>query len=296
MSDFKAASDMRHKSEFGNGSLGMRGELLPTSTSEPRGANRSPVIAAAVAKHGSPLVEYTILATTTARTISETYKVPFLHLTASLCLSITKYIELHSTLEVKGGHLTALLYDIAKFTEDFFDSLRLEKGWKHASRSLAGWLNCSSHGHWVQAQVTGSTLSQMEQMKKDAKEQHEQLVALLETDSDLTNSDHSSVTGTLGNLWNNSSGSFGLLPPCPQIFHGHEAELQDVVEILIQDSACIAILSAGGMGKTSLAATALHDQQVEAKYSHRYFVPCHSSPTCTELVATIAAHIGLEKG
>jgi hypothetical protein len=94
----------------------------------------------------------------------------------------------------------------------------------------------------------------------------------------------------------NSSGSFGLLPPCPQIFHGRKAELRDVVNILIQDSARIAILGAGGMGKTSLATTALHNQQVEAKYPHRYFVPCHSCPTCTELAVTIADHIGLEKG
>ncbi|KAJ7272234.1 P-loop containing nucleoside triphosphate hydrolase protein, partial [Mycena rebaudengoi] len=86
------------------------------------------------------------------------------------------------------------------------------------------------------------------------------------------------------------------LPPCPQIFHGRKAELQDVVNILIQVSARIAILGAGGMGKTSLATTALHNQEVEAKYPHRYFVSCHSSPTCTELVATIADHIGLEKG
>jgi DNA replication protein DnaC len=92
----------------------------------------------------------------------------------------------------------------------------------------------------------------------------------------------------------NSSGSFGLLPPSPQIFHGRETELQDVVNILVQDSAHIAILGAGGMGKTSLATAALHNPQVEAKYSHRYFVPCHSSPTCTELAATIADHIGLK--
>ncbi|KAJ7240431.1 P-loop containing nucleoside triphosphate hydrolase protein, partial [Mycena rebaudengoi] len=85
-------------------------------------------------------------------------------------------------------------------------------------------------------------------------------------------------------------------PPCPQIFHGRESELQDVVNILIQDSAHIAILGTGGMGKTSLATAALHNPQVEAKYSHRYFVPCHSSPTCSELAATIAEHIGLEKG
>ncbi|KAJ7268551.1 P-loop containing nucleoside triphosphate hydrolase protein [Mycena rebaudengoi] len=143
------------------------------------------------------------------------------------------------------------------------------------------------------AQVTGSTLSQMGQMKKDAKEQHEEFVALLEKDS---SSDCSSMAGTLPSLKNNSSGSFGLLPPRPQIFNGRESELQDVVNILMQDSAHIAILGAGGMGKTSLATAALHNPQVEAKYSHRYFVPCHSSPTCTELAATIADHIGLEKG
>ncbi|KAJ7254850.1 P-loop containing nucleoside triphosphate hydrolase protein [Mycena rebaudengoi] len=94
----------------------------------------------------------------------------------------------------------------------------------------------------------------------------------------------------------NSSGSFGLLPPCPKIFHGREAELKDVVTILIQDSARIAILGAGGMGKTSLATAVLHNQQVEAKYSHRYFVPCHSSPTCIELAQEVGNHIGLEKG
>ncbi|KAJ7271261.1 P-loop containing nucleoside triphosphate hydrolase protein, partial [Mycena rebaudengoi] len=104
------------------------------------------------------------------------------------------------------------------------------------------------------------------------------------------------MAGTLASLKNNSSGSFGLLPPCPQIFNGRESELQNVVNILIQDSAHIAILGAGGMGKTSLAAVALHNPQVEAKYSHQYFVPCHSSPTCSELAVTIADHIGLEKG
>ncbi|KAJ7279624.1 P-loop containing nucleoside triphosphate hydrolase protein, partial [Mycena rebaudengoi] len=85
-------------------------------------------------------------------------------------------------------------------------------------------------------------------------------------------------------------------PPSPSIFHGREAELQDVVNILIQDSAHIAILGAGGMGKTSLATAVLHNKQVEAKYSQRYFVPCHSNPTCTELAATIADYVGLKKG
>jgi hypothetical protein len=49
----------------------------------------------------------------------------------------------------------------------------------------------SAYSNHLQAQVTGSTLSQMGKMKKDAKEQHEELVALLEKDS---SSDRSSVS------------------------------------------------------------------------------------------------------
>ncbi|KAJ7270350.1 hypothetical protein C8J57DRAFT_1605314 [Mycena rebaudengoi] len=130
--------------------------------------------------------------------------------------------------------------------------------------------------HWLsfQARVTSSTLSQMMELKKDAKKQHEQLVTLLEARSDITGSKHSSA--------------IIALPSCPQIFHGHEAELEDVVNTLMQNCAHIAILRVGGIGKTSLATAALHNRQVEAKYSPRYFVPCHSSPTCND--------IGVEKG
>ncbi|KAJ7286819.1 P-loop containing nucleoside triphosphate hydrolase protein [Mycena rebaudengoi] len=87
-----------------------------------------------------------------------------------------------------------------------------------------------------------------------------------------------------------------MLPPSPKIFHGRDSELQDIIKILVQDSARIAVLGTGGTGKTSLAMTALHDSQIEAKYSRSYFVPCHSSSTCTQLVSVVADHIGMEKG
>ncbi|KAJ7237095.1 hypothetical protein C8J57DRAFT_1568856 [Mycena rebaudengoi] len=273
---------------------------------------------------------------TTVQKIAEITKVPFLVSTAALSLSITKCIEttklnkgecaemmehiheslciivqLHTTSEIKGVLPTAVLYDIAKFTEALKKLFTILNGHqKGALGKIKGLFRqpeaaerlekCKQEfGRMVElfkAHVIGSTMSQMGQMKKDAKEQHEQLFALLETDSDFITSDRSSVTGTLAKLGNNSSGSFGLLPPSPQIFHGREAELQDVVNILVEDSAHIAILGAGGMGKTSLSTAALHNKLVESKYSHRYFVPCHSSPICTELVATIADHIGLENG
>jgi GTPase SAR1 family protein len=87
-----------------------------------------------------------------------------------------------------------------------------------------------------------------------------------------------------------------MLPPSPKIFHGRDSELQDTITILLQDSARIAILGTGGIGKTSLTTAALHDSQVEAKYSRRYFIPCHSSSTCAQLVSAMGDHIGVEKG
>ncbi|KAJ7262850.1 P-loop containing nucleoside triphosphate hydrolase protein [Mycena rebaudengoi] len=85
-----------------------------------------------------------------------------------------------------------------------------------------------------------------------------------------------------------------MLPPAPHIFHGRESELREVVDLLETDSPRIVILGPGGIGKTSLAQAALHHVDVAAKYSERYFVPCHSSITDTDLVSAISAHIGFE--
>ncbi|KAJ7271630.1 P-loop containing nucleoside triphosphate hydrolase protein [Mycena rebaudengoi] len=86
-----------------------------------------------------------------------------------------------------------------------------------------------------------------------------------------------------------------MLPPSPKIFHGRDSELNTVVMILLQDSARIAILGTGGMGKTTLAIAAVQNAQVESKYSQRHFVSCQSTSTCVELVSMIADHLGLEK-
>jgi hypothetical protein len=91
-----------------------------------------------------------------------------------------------------------------------------------------------------------------------------------------------------------SSGSFSLLPASPQIFHGRESELQDLVNTLLAEPARVAIMGPGGMGKTTLAVAALHSPQVVDKYPTRHFIPCDSAQANDALVATIASHLGLE--
>ena len=66
--------------------------------------------------------------------------------------------------------------------------------------------------------------------------------------------------------------------------------------MLCQDSARIAILGAGGMGKTTLARAALHHADVAEKYEHRFFVSCDSVTTSIGITALIGEHIGLKPG
>ncbi|KAJ7094800.1 P-loop containing nucleoside triphosphate hydrolase protein [Mycena epipterygia] len=87
-----------------------------------------------------------------------------------------------------------------------------------------------------------------------------------------------------------------MLPAQPKIFHGRESELKHIAEILHQDSPRIAILGAGGMGKTSLAKAALHHPDIVCKYQNRFFVAADSTTNSIELAALIGLHLGLKPG
>ncbi|KAJ7210185.1 P-loop containing nucleoside triphosphate hydrolase protein, partial [Mycena pura] len=88
-----------------------------------------------------------------------------------------------------------------------------------------------------------------------------------------------------------------MLPSMPQIFHGRESELSNILQLFTQGAPRIAILGAGGMGKTILARAVLHHPDISLKYGEsRMFVACDVASTMAELLTLIANCLGLKPG
>jgi Cdc6-like AAA superfamily ATPase len=94
-----------------------------------------------------------------------------------------------------------------------------------------------------------------------------------------------------------SSNSLSLLPSETKIFHGRESEVTAIIETFDHGTPRIAILGAGGMGKTSLARAVLHHPEISARYAqHRVFIPCDKTSSSAKLAALIGEYLGLEAG
>jgi Cdc6-like AAA superfamily ATPase len=88
-----------------------------------------------------------------------------------------------------------------------------------------------------------------------------------------------------------------MLPSEPKIFHGRDSELSDILQLFSQGTPRIAVLGAGGMGKTSLARAILHHSNIIERYNQqRFFIACESAATQVELAALIGVHVGLKLG
>ncbi|KAG6834923.1 hypothetical protein H0H93_006343 [Arthromyces matolae] len=81
-----------------------------------------------------------------------------------------------------------------------------------------------------------------------------------------------------------------VLPPPPEIMIGRDIERTQVINTLLDDDSPphIAILGAGGMGKTTLALSVLHDRAVASRYPSRFFVSCEGTLSVSSLVVEIA--------
>ncbi|KAJ7153424.1 hypothetical protein C8R43DRAFT_1106678 [Mycena crocata] len=133
-------------------------------------------------------------------------------------------------------------------------------------------------------------------MRDDTEHKHQELLKLIaEPSLSDQSSDSSFISSAAASSLKSSLSSLSvLLPSAPQIFHGREPELQELIALLLQDSARVAILGPGGIGKTSLAKSMLHDPDITAKYHDRWFVSCDSAGTVEELAFAIGSVLGLE--
>ncbi|KAJ7022844.1 P-loop containing nucleoside triphosphate hydrolase protein, partial [Mycena alexandri] len=132
------------------------------------------------------------------------------------------------------------------------------------------------------------------EMQDQAQLRHQEILNMIET---LSSSDSASSISNMYSGSYPSSNSISMLPAEPKIFHGRDSELADILTLFRRGSPRIAILGAGGMGKTSLARTVVHHEEVTTKYhGNRFFVTCDTASTKPELTGLIGAHLGMKPG
>src|SRR5580698_8912420 len=85
-------------------------------------------------------------------------------------------------------------------------------------------------------------------------------------------------------------------PPAPEIFFGRDEFVNHAVSLLqTVKPARLAILGAGGIGKTAVALTILHHQSVKDTFqSCCFFVHCEAAVTANLLVKSVLQVLGVQ--
>ncbi|KAJ7876213.1 hypothetical protein B0H13DRAFT_1893796 [Mycena leptocephala] len=208
---------------------------------------------------------------------------------AELPPSVLKYI----------GKFTETLHKIHTFVEAQQNGSKIKKFFHQGEMSTL-LKDCKAglqHGLQVFQITMVNQMKDIAEMKEDAEKRHKEVLDTIEALSDTTSSDRASFISGLYSGPHNSSNSISMLPSEPKIFHGRDSELTNIIQLFSQGTPRIAILGAGGMGKTSLARAVLHHTEITERYDqHRFFVTCDSASTQVELAALIGAHVGLNSG
>ncbi|KAJ7778967.1 hypothetical protein B0H16DRAFT_1683249 [Mycena metata] len=137
-------------------------------------------------------------------------------------------------------------------------------------------------------------LTEVKEMQEQAQARYQEVLNIIET---LSSSDSASSISQFYSSSYASSTSISMLPADPKIFHGREGEVSDILKLFGEASPRIAILGAGGMGKTSLSKAILHHSKITAKYHiNRFFIACDGSTNKVELANIIGTHLGLKPG
>ncbi|KAJ7749486.1 hypothetical protein B0H16DRAFT_1888185, partial [Mycena metata] len=137
-------------------------------------------------------------------------------------------------------------------------------------------------------------MSTTKQMEEEAQIRHQEVLNTIES---ISSSDSASFISKMYSGSYASSNSISMLPAEPKIFHGRESELADILNHFRLGIPRIAILGAGGMGKTSLASAVLHHEETVMKYQgNRLFIACDTAASKAELAGLIGAYMGMKPG
>ncbi|KAJ7025907.1 hypothetical protein C8F04DRAFT_1298741 [Mycena alexandri] len=141
---------------------------------------------------------------------------------------------------------------------------------------------------------TADVMANAREMQEQAQLKHQEMLAIIDN---ISVSDSTSTISKMYSASYASSNSISMLPAEPKIFHGRDSELADILKLFSQGTPRIAILGAGGMGKTSLARIVLHHEDITTKYhGNRFFVTCDTASSKVELAGLIGAHLELKPG
>ncbi|KAJ7755264.1 hypothetical protein B0H16DRAFT_732635 [Mycena metata] len=205
-------------------------------------------------------------------------------------------IELPPSILNEIGNFTQTLHKIHTFLEAQQSGSKVKKFFRQGE--LNGLLKDCKAGLQQRTQFfqikTFDTVSTAREMEKQAQMRHQEVLNAIET---ISSSDSASSISKMYSSSYASSNSISMLPAEPKIFHGRESELANILNHFMKSTPKIAILGAGGMGKTSLAQTVLHHQDIMIKYQgSRLFVVCDTAATKVELAGLIGAHLGMKPG
>ncbi|KAF7318974.1 AAA domain-containing protein [Mycena chlorophos] len=224
------------------------------------------------------------------------------HIHAVLCavarLSVTSGDSYVSPVVLGAvGRLSETLQRIATILEEQKGQGRLRRLLK-SSENTASLGECKTslkallETFFVQLQLDAA--QETTRLQEDAEERHSQLMELLAVERERSLNETSSLSRGASLRGSSSTSLLSFLPAAPKIFHGRDIELAHLLDTLTNDFARIAILGAGGIGKTTLVTAALHHDDVRQKYRERYFVGCEVASTPQALIAVIASNMGIK--